>query len=76
MCKYMIFYLEFNFNLLFKECVMAHKITDDCLSCGACMSECPVDAISEGEGKYEINAEICTDCGACVSCCPADAIVQ
>jgi len=55
---------------------MAYKITDDCLSCGACVSECPVEAISEGNGKYEIDAAKCTDCGACVSVCPADAIVK
>lgn len=53
---------------------MAHKITDDCISCGACESECPVEAISEGDGKYVIDADTCTDCGACVDVCPADAI--
>lgn len=55
---------------------MAYKITDECLSCGACVSECPVEAISEGDGKYEIDAAKCTDCGACASVCPADAIVK
>ncbi len=53
---------------------MAHTISDDCISCGACVSECPVDAISEGDDKYIIDAELCTDCGACVDVCPADAI--
>ena len=53
---------------------MAHTITDECLSCGACSSECPLEAISEGQGKYEIDASKCTDCGSCVSVCPADAI--
>jgi ferredoxin len=53
---------------------MAHTITDDCLSCGACASECPLEAISEGQGKYEIDADKCSDCGSCVSACPADAI--
>ena len=28
---------------------MAYKITDDCISCGACEPECPNSAISEGE---------------------------
>ena len=28
---------------------MAYKITDDCISCGACAGGCPVDAIAEGE---------------------------
>ncbi|MGM0442971.1 MAG: 4Fe-4S binding protein [Fibrobacterota bacterium] len=53
---------------------MAHVINDDCLSCGACEPECPVSAISEGDGKYVIDADTCTDCGACVEVCPADAI--
>ncbi|HHW11473.1 MAG TPA: 4Fe-4S binding protein [Firmicutes bacterium] len=52
---------------------MAHKITDDCISCGACAEECPVDAISEGTDKYEIDPEKCTDCGACAEVCPVDA---
>lgn len=53
---------------------MAHKISDECISCGACASECPVEAISEGDGKYEIDAEKCTDCGTCVDVCPVSAI--
>ncbi|MDD4046854.1 MAG: 4Fe-4S binding protein, partial [Tissierellia bacterium] len=27
---------------------MAYKITDACISCGACEPECPVGAISAG----------------------------
>jgi len=52
---------------------MAYKISSDCVSCGACVSECPVDAISEGSSHYEIS-DACIDCGACVSSCPVDAI--
>ena len=33
---------------------MARVITDECVSCGTCVGECPVDAISEGVVKYEI----------------------
>jgi len=54
---------------------MAYKITDDCISCGACASECPVDAITEGDTKYEIDADKCLDCGACAGACPVDAPV-
>ena len=54
---------------------MAYKITDECISCGACASECPVDAITEGDTKYEIDAEKCLDCGACAGACPVDAPV-
>ncbi|WP_277238228.1 4Fe-4S binding protein, partial [Merdimonas faecis] len=27
---------------------MAHVISDECVSCGACEAECPVGAISQG----------------------------
>lgn len=52
---------------------MAHVISDECVACGSCIAECPVEAISEGD-IYVIDADKCTDCGACVDCCPADAI--
>ncbi len=53
---------------------MAHTITDACIACGTCIPECPVEAISEGDPIYLIDAEKCTDCGACASACPAEAI--
>ncbi|HBT50359.1 ferredoxin [Caldanaerobacter subterraneus subsp. tengcongensis MB4] len=53
---------------------MAHYITEECISCGACAAECPVDAIYEGDGKYEIDPEKCIDCGACEAVCPTGAI--
>ena len=33
---------------------MAYVISDACVSCGTCEGECPVSAISEGEGQYVI----------------------
>ena len=51
---------------------MAYKITDECIACGACKDECPVEAISEGD-IYVIDAEACIDCGACAGACPVDA---
>ena len=53
---------------------MSKTISDECLSCGACESECPVGAISQGAEHYEIDADACVDCGACVPACPVGAI--
>jgi len=53
---------------------MAHKISSDCVSCGSCESQCPVNAISKGSSQYVIDANTCVDCGACVSACPVNAI--
>jgi len=55
---------------------MAYLINDDCISCGACESCCPTEAISEGDGKYIIDADKCTDCGACSELCPVRAIAE
>lgn len=52
---------------------MTHKISEECIACGACKPVCPVDAISEGD-IYTINPETCIDCGACVDQCPVSAI--
>ena len=51
---------------------MAYIITDECIACGACQAECPVDAISEGD-KYVIDADKCIECGACADACPVEA---
>lgn len=53
---------------------MAYTITDECIACGACVTECPVDAISEGD-IYKIDADACTDCGVCCDACPTEAII-
>ena len=54
---------------------MAHKITDECILCGACLPECPDDAISEGDPVYTIDPDKCSDCGTCAEICPTDACV-
>ena len=52
---------------------MAHKISQDCVACGTCISECPVGAISEGD-IYTIDPNACIDCGTCADVCPQGAI--
>lgn len=61
---------------------MAHRINEDCINCGACVPECPVEAISEGEDIYVINESVCVDCQGhydepqCVAVCPVDCIIH
>ncbi len=55
---------------------MAYKITDACISCGSCESECPNGAITAGDDIYVIDADACIDCGACAGVCPVDAPVE
>lgn len=52
---------------------MAYKITDKCISCGACAAECPVQCISQGEDKYIIDKDSCIGCGTCAGVCPVEA---
>ena len=53
---------------------MAYEITGDCISCGVCQTECPVEGISQEADLYVIDAEQCTDCGVCEAVCPVGAI--
>ncbi len=58
---------------------MAYKISEECISCGACEPECPNGAISEGETIYIIDPDKCSECvGAadsskCADICPVGA---
>jgi ferredoxin len=54
---------------------MTYKINTDCISCGACETECPDGAISQGADTYVINPDLCKDCGKCAEVCPTDSCV-
>ena len=55
---------------------MTYVIAQPCVDVKdrACVDECPVDCIYEGERSLYINAEECVDCGACEPVCPTEAI--
>lgn len=52
---------------------MAYKISDKCISCGACAAQCPMECIKQGDGKYEIDENACISCGTCAGVCPVGA---
>ena len=55
---------------------MARMIGDECITCGACETTCPMDAISMGEIHFEVDEELCIDCGVCEIGCPAHDISE
>lgn len=57
---------------------MAYKIDNEkCISCGACISACPMGCIKFGDdGKAEIDETICISCGTCAAVCPVEAPVE
>jgi NAD-dependent dihydropyrimidine dehydrogenase PreA subunit len=55
---------------------MTYVIAEPCIDVvdRACVDECPVDCIYEGERALYIQPDECVDCGACEPVCPVEAI--
>jgi NAD-dependent dihydropyrimidine dehydrogenase PreA subunit len=55
---------------------MTYVITQPCVDVKdrACVEECPVDCIYEGDRTLYIHPDECVDCGACEPVCPTEAI--
>jgi ferredoxin len=53
---------------------MPYVVTDKCIACGACVSGCESNAITEGDTQSYIDVNICIECGTCQMNCPSDAI--
>jgi NAD-dependent dihydropyrimidine dehydrogenase PreA subunit len=55
---------------------MTYVIAEPCIDVvdRACVEECPVDCIYEGDRALYIHPDECVDCGACEPVCPVEAI--
>lgn len=66
-------------------------INEECISCSACIDECPQNAIYAAGSEYELNGEmkspiseehpfvvpeLCDNCKSCTEVCPTDSIVE
>ena len=47
---------------------------EDCVSCGICVEECPVGAISMNGEAAVIDEKACIRCGKCHDVCPREAV--
>ena len=60
---------------------MGVAITAACVTCGACVWECPSEAIAPGAPRPVVHDAWCTECygyfgeAQCIVVCPVDAIV-
>ncbi len=58
---------------------MSFRVTDECINCGMCEADCPVEAITSDGGKCSIDPTKCVECKyfyeepQCVSNCPVGA---
>ena len=55
---------------------MTYVIAEPCVDVldRACVDECPVDCLYQGERMMYIQPDECVDCGACEPVCPVEAI--
>ncbi|MBI4790683.1 MAG: 4Fe-4S binding protein [Chloroflexi bacterium] len=53
---------------------MPYVVTAECILCGACVSGCESNAITEGETQSHIDVNLCIECGTCEANCPVQAI--
>jgi len=66
-------------------------INEECISCNACVDECPNNAIYYPGAEYQLNGEahaalsedhpyivkeLCDDCKSCSEVCPTESIME
>jgi len=63
-------------KLAMHSMIKHHIKKEKCISCGACIASCPVDAIAFDENKKAfINEEVCISCSKCISVCSVGAVL-
>jgi ferredoxin len=74
-------------KLITRRILMAVIIGDTCINCGACIDECPVEAIVDeddnptGEETYYVYGNKCVECvghhdePACATACPTEGCI-
>jgi NADH-quinone oxidoreductase subunit F len=73
---------EYGDHIFEKKCtahsckaLIHYEITDNCIGCGACKRNCPVDAISgERKERHILDREKCIKCGKCIESCKFNAV--
>ena len=53
-----------------------YRIGNECIACGRCFRNCPIECIGPGDEKYELNQDLCAQCGTCFELCPLNAILE
>jgi Na+-translocating ferredoxin:NAD+ oxidoreductase subunit B len=69
---------EFNVPCMMVKSNFISQINrETCTGCGICKDErCPMEAIQEDGGSYEVLPDRCIGCGVCSITCPADSITM
>lgn len=53
----------------------ASVLREECVACGTCVKECPMDALRINKGIYaQVDINKCIGCGKCCKVCPASVI--
>ncbi len=80
--RFSVEYFNLGVNPIFREVYTVggaenqpkgYRITQSCVSCGACLEHCPQKCITPGD-PYRIQQEHCLHCGACYEICPNGAV--
>ncbi len=75
---------EFEAHVLEKKCpggvckpLIHLEVTNKCIGCTKCATNCPVDCISGSiKQLHHIDTSACIKCGVCKNICPVDAIIS